>query len=122
MNIKAPFIIGPDLRPALRIGDAYVSMEYAERRQSNGRTRYRYRIYGEPFRKEHVGENLQSGCQGGTLVEGFGSLLAFLDACAEGGENAILFPKSIGQWADDHQSELGMLREEIETNHALIEE
>ena len=132
MKLHAPFFISARLLPALKLGDLTLSMERLPR-ESDGRYRYRYFI--DPpagcRAKPLEASDLRSGCQGGTLVVGFGSLLCFIDSAAESlrregrrGENAGLFPAWILNRVDE--SEIGYLRELIEpdgrTNEDLIED
>lgn len=134
MKLYAPFIVSSRLLPALKLGGLTISMEMLPR-ESDGRNRYRYFI--DPpagcRAKPLKASDLRSGCQGGTLVQGFGSLLCFLDSAAESkrlgertgrrGENAGLFPAWILDRVDE--SEIGHLREMIEpdgrTNEGLTE-
>lgn len=134
MKLHAPFFISARLLPALKLGDLIISLEMLPR-ESDGRNRYRYFI--DPpagcRAKPLEASDLRSGCQGGTLVQGFGSLLCFLDSAAESkrwgertgyrGENAGLFPAWVLNRVDE--SEIGYLRELIEpdgrTNEELIE-
>jgi hypothetical protein len=128
MKLHAPFFISARLLPALKLGELTISMEMLHR-ESDGRNRYRYFI--DPpagcRAKPLEASDLRSGCQGGTLVLGFGSLLCFLDSAAEskrwGGEDAGLFPAWILDRVDE--SAIGYLRELIEpdgrTNEGLIE-
>lgn len=131
MKLHAPFFISARLLPALKLGELTISMEMLPR-ESDGRNRYRYFI--DPpagcRAKPLEASDLRSGCQGGTLVRGFGSLLCFLDSAAESfnrspkGENARLFPAWILNRVDE--SEIGYLRDLIEpdgrTNEKLIED
>lgn len=127
MTLHTPFQISARLLPALRIADAYISLEYAGQ-NAEGRTIYRYFIDTPKF--EHEAADLKSGCSGGTLQEGFASLLSFLGAAAEsyqyggqGGENSDLFPLNVVKWAYQHSDELAGLRFEIEeTEQELINE
>ena len=134
MKLHAPFFLSARLLPALKVGELTISLEMLPR-GFNGRNRYHYFI--DPpagcRAKPLEASDLLSGCQGGTLVEGFGSLLCFLDSAAESkrwgertgrrGENAGLFPAWILNRVDE--SEIGYLRELIEpdgrTNEGLIE-
>lgn len=129
MKLHAPFEISARLLPAVRIGKSWISIE-AHGETSDGRTRYRYHIDTPDF--EYTGSDLKSGVGGGDLAEGMASLLAFLSACAESrsygertgraGENADLFPDNVGQWAQAHSDEIGMLQLEIEESQLpLIE-
>jgi hypothetical protein len=134
MKLHAPFFISARLLPALKLGDLIISLEMLPR-EPDGRNRYRYFI--DPpagcRAKPLEASDLRSGCQGGTLVLGFGSLLCFLDSAAESkrwgertghpGEDAGLFPAWVLDRVDE--SEIGYLRELIEpdgrTNEGLIE-
>ncbi len=131
MQIHLPFTIGSRLLPALRIGDAFLSLErddYATAYQSpEGRDIFRWYV-DLPDGTEHSAADLKSGCQGCTVQEAFCSLLSFLDAAQESlayqerhgrGEvnddsNASLFPRPVVEWAHQHADEIGSLRLEIE--------
>src|SRR5688572_13632397 len=123
MKLQSPFAISPRLLPGLFIGGAWIQLEMLPR-ESDGRNRYRYTIDLPRSRKPVIGSDLRSGCQGGTLQEGFGSLLCFLDSCGEsfrdGGENKSLFPRNVAKWASEQESELFFVREQIESGSALI--
>ncbi len=109
----------------LQIGKAFISMGQGER-NSEGRTQYGVFI-DLPDGSEHEISDLRSGCQGGSLQEGFSSLLSFLGAAAESyryseeqGENSDLFPLPVTQWAADNSDEISMLRLEIDETSDLI--
>ena len=124
MILHPPFLISPSLKPALRIGDAWLELTYARREGREGRTRYAWSVL-LPDGAEEAGDDLQSGCGGGNLQEGFGSLLSFLGACAEAidyqertgreSDNADLFPPRVAAWAADVGTDaFSMLALEIE--------
>ena len=115
MILKPPFFISARLLPAVRIGDMTLSMEMLPR-ESDGRNRYRY-FFDFPKGKSVEGADLRSGCQGGTLVEGFGSLLAFLDSAASSASSDKCgFPPKVLRRVSDNESEVGALREQLEPN------
>lgn len=123
MKLSPPFAISPRLLPGLFIGGAWIQMEMLPR-EFDGRNRYRYTLDLPRARKPVIGTDLRSGCQGGTLQEGFGSLLCFLGSCGEsfrcGGENSHLFPRNVAKWASEQESELFFVREQIESGVPLI--
>ena len=138
LELTAPVEITPRLLPGVRIGDAYISIEYSARPGSEGRIRYQYHIdlpadpdTADP-RTEHTGDDMQSGCGGGSLQAGLESLLSFLGACGESvsyaahaghdGENSDMFPEAIGEWAAQCSDELSMLQIELEETPDLIRE
>jgi hypothetical protein len=124
MILRGPFKISARLLPSLEIAGASVQLEYSNRPGSDsGRVRYRWTI-DLPDGGEHSADDLQSGRGGGSLLEGFASLLSFLGAAAEGGENADLFPAPIVAWAATCSDEIAMLAFEIEEtgNATFIEE
>lgn len=132
MKLSPPFLISSRLLPAVRIGDATVQLEFSSRPGREGRARYRWTIdfdNGETFSDD----DLQSGCGGGTIAEGFSSLLSFLSACGEshryreatgrGGDNADLFPAPVAQWAAENEDDLALLSCELDENpEAYFEE
>lgn len=123
MLIHTPCIITPRLLPGLSIGGGFISIEYAEQRRNHNRTSYRWFI-DLPDGQEFSEADLASGCQGGTLQEGLGTLLCFLTAAAEGyayeqrnggeSENSALFPLPVVEWAHQHSEELSMIQYELE--------
>ena len=120
MKLQSPFAISPRLLPGLFVGGAWLQLEMLPR-EFDGRNRYRYTIDLPRSRKPVIGSDLRSGCQGGTLQEGFGSLLAFLDSCREGGENETLFPRNMRRWLSGlNECDLYLLREQIESSATLI--
>ena len=127
MTLSSPVEISPSLLPGVRIGEAWVSIDYADREGSEGRTRYQWQIVLEGH--EYAGDDLQSGCGGGGLREGLDSLLSFLGAFAESwryagaeGENADLFPAELAEWAMQNSDEIGMAAMEVEENKECIVE
>ena len=129
MKLNPPFEISPRLLPAVRVGSAFVSIEFAGQ-TSDGRARYRYHIDTPDW--EYTGDDLKSGVGGGSLESGMESLLSFLSACGEAvaysrrtgreSENADLFPPHVAQWCHQNSDELSMLQLEIsEAEFDLIE-
>ena len=104
-----------------RASGAGVLRSFGEGVTGDGRTRYRYHI-DLPGGFEHTGEDLKSGVGGGSLQEGFGSLLSFLGAAAEGGESADLFPPRVVKWAHENADEIAALGCEVEEKQGLIDE
>ncbi len=129
MILNSPFLISSRLLPALQVGGATIQLEYSKRDGRDSRTRYQWTI-DLPNGQEFTGDDLQSWCQGGSLQNGFASLLSFLSAAAESfrykgmdGENADLFPATVVEWAAKNSDELSMLSLEIEESEIdLIEE
>ena len=133
MILHPPFQISSRLLPALKVGEAWIQLEYSKARDlaSGGRTQYRWTI-DLPDGSEHTGHDLASGVGGGSLQQGFASLLSFLGACAEsmaykrrtgrGGENCGLFPPAVAEWADMNSDEIAMMAIEVEETKNLIEE
>ena len=122
MKLLSPIIITPRLMAGLKIGDSFVSIQDTGR-NCEGRTIYRYHIDTPEF--EYTNNDLRSDIYGGTLQEGLETLLAFLGACAESGddgENSDLFPINVREWANHHDDELAMLRIDLEENQNLITE
>lgn len=146
--INAPCIITSRLQPGVAIGESTISIRYAKKAGDNGRTRYQYaldlELDGKRF--ECIGDDIQSGCQGGDLRSGLESLLGFLSACGESYDyaqrlnlnhtgddrldlqlddidsNANLFPKNVAEWCYQNQDELVMLLIEVEENKDCIVE
>lgn len=128
-TLKPPIVITPRLLPGVKIGDSFVSIEYSRRPGREGRTRYHYYIDGPGL--DFDGDDLQSGAGGGSLQEGFGSLMSFLGAAADAyragmrgreSENADLFPSAVNEWAYQNDSEIQALQMDLEENPNLINE
>jgi len=130
MELREPVIITPRLLPGVKIGDAFLSIEYAGE-SPDGRTVYRYHVdfsggaaYGN--------SDLRSGCQGGDLRDGLESLLVFLSAAGaarqytertgDAAENSDLFPAEVVEWAAQNSDEIGMLAMEVEETADCIRE
>jgi len=130
MEMREPFIITPRLLPGLRIGGAFVALEYCDARD-NARQGYQWHIDLADGR-EFSGDDLASGCGGGSLQSGFESLLSFLGAFAESvgyqtrtghpGENADLFPAGLAEWATQNSDEFYLIATELEETPDLITE
>lgn len=132
MILKDPFVISPRLLPALKVGEAWVQLEYSRRPGNEpGRVRYKWTI--DLGSQSWSDDDMSSGCQGGTLQEGFASLLSFLGAFAEGrsysqrtgreSENGDLFPEGLAEWAYQNSDEISSLAFELEeAEEPLIEE
>lgn len=137
MTLCSPIIITPRLLPGVQIGKAFVAIQYSRRPGREGRTRYQWFI-DLPDGREFAGDDLQSGCCGGSLQNGLESLLSFLGAAAEsyrydmrknihdsnrdGDSNSDLFPAPVVEWAYQNSDELSMLQCELEENKGLIDE
>jgi hypothetical protein len=122
MTLTNPVQISSSLQPCIRIGGAEVCIEYSNRPGRDGRVRYRWQI-NMPDGTEYSDDDIQSGCQGGSLQEGMESLLSFLGAAAESypdGENADLFPLEVVEWAAQHSDEISMAQLEVEENKDCI--
>jgi len=128
MTLKSPFIITARLLPGLKIGQSFVSIEFSKRPGDGGRARYNWFIDG-PDRFEAQGDDLQSGCQGGSLQGGMESLLSFMDAAASAyrhsmsgreSDNADLFPADVMEWCYQNEMEIQMARCDLEADKELI--
>ena len=119
MILKAPFSISSRLLPCLEVGGACIQLTYAKRPGREGRTRYESTI-DLPEGGTFADDSQQSGCQGGSLQEGFSGLFDFLTAAAESyqfegwqGENSLIFPKPVVEWASLNKEALDMLAMEL---------
>jgi hypothetical protein len=129
MLLKNPVIITPRLLPGVKVGDAFLSIEYDGITRDN---RDRYKIYLDAPNLTHEDSELQSGCGGGTLQDGLANLLGFMFACGESVQwgkrtgklegNADLYPPDVAAWCADNASELSMLCEELSEKEGLIKE
>ncbi len=131
MELSNPISITPRLLPGLQIGGAWVAIDYADQPGRRGRIRWRWFI-DLPDGAEFTGDDLQSGCQGGSLREGLENLLSFLGAFAEAiqytdrtgrfTDNGDLFPAGLAEWATENSDELGTAQLEVEETAECIVE
>jgi hypothetical protein len=129
MKLYKPFRISSRLMPGVRFGYLDISLDI-DGHDPDGRTRYHYVI--ESGDMEFEATDLRSGCQGGTVAEGFASLLAFLEAAGEAylnhrnghiSENSGMFPEWVEELAHHYSDELAALRLDLEeTPESFIEE
>lgn len=121
--LKNPCIITPRLMAGVRVGDAWISIEYGER---SDRQYYTYHIDTPTW--EHEGSDLSDPGYG--LQSALECLLAFLEASAEslsysqrtGTEYDGTFSRGIAEWASQYSDEIGSLRIELEETKNLIKE
>lgn len=112
MILHAPFFISARLAPALKIGDATLSLIKTEVTDER-RVRCTFALDTPEF--EYIDCNMQSGCGGFREgpVEAFDSFLSFLAAGAEAArygpesDNYDLFPPHIMQWCEDNDTDIG---------------
>lgn len=108
-----------------QINGANISLWASKKKNAERRVIFGYEISLESGYKYHSSD-LKSGCQGGNLKEGMGSLLSFLSAAGESfnyaerkgldgmeGENSEMFPREITEWASNNCDELTMAGMEI---------
>ena len=129
MKLQRPFRINYRLirTPGRQPFDIALDIDGTE---LDGRTRYRYVIKSGDM--AHEANDLHSGIQGGTLAEGFASLLAFLAAAGEAhrawldrrtSDNSGSFPWWVEELAYTYNDELTALRLDFEeTPESFIEE
>ena len=105
MILHEPFIIGPNLRPALKVGNgtlSLASMSWVEEPSLVLGKRMAFGFYLDTPDFEYFDAHVQSGCGGCGLVEAFETFLCFLEAAVDSynrGENTDLFPSYVVEWA-----------------------
>ena len=113
MILHEPFIIGPNLRPALKVGNGILSLAsaaWSDEGSSILGKRMEFGFYLDTPDFEYFDDRMQSGCGGYGLVEAFEDFLGFLEAAVESyryeqrypgakGENTDLFPPHVVEWA-----------------------
>lgn len=110
MKLHPPFIIGARLSPALKIGDAFLSLTGMN---TAGHRHAPQFVLDIPGMEPHCIDDMRSGCGGfESTVESFETLLTFMSACAESiqyaqrtgrdAESGDLFPPAIAQWCADN--------------------
>jgi len=131
MKINSPCCITPRLLAGVKIGNGFISIDYADGCcTSDDRTRYRYWIDAPTF--NHYGEDIESCAIGGSLQGRLSDLLYFLVAVAESYaylhsngrrvDNLHLFQDTITQWAYHHSDELSSLAYELDRPEGFIQE
>ena len=134
-TLHPPFLISSALAPALKVGDAVISVLDTTITPAN-RDQARIEIQTPTF--TYVDDSLQSGVGGfHSTVEIFETFLSFMEACGESvryvtysgeeGENANLFPRHVALWCAENMDDIGMARCDIcdengNPNMSLIEE
>lgn len=110
LNLHSPFIISSALAPALRVADATISLLKTSR-TTDDRIRCTFEIQTPEF--THIDGEMRTGMGGDTIVSMFENYLGFLSACAESypdGENADLFPPTVGEWAKANSDDIDAVR------------
>jgi len=131
MKIYHPCSITSRLLPGIKLSTGTISIEYSERAGRESRTRYQYHIDidGMP---EFTDDDLESGCQGGSLNKGLASLLSFMSSAAESysfqqrndvswNESEEMWPENITEWLDSVSDELSMAAYELEESNCIVE-
>jgi hypothetical protein len=142
LKLQAPFIISARLLPALRIGNAVLSLDgMTQVSISHGQLVARRHAPGfilDIGSRSYRIDDIQSGAGGfRSLVEPFESLLSFMSACAESvryrkrtgqpGENEHLFVPAVAQWCAENLSDIECAMCEVQDErgsprHDLIRE
>lgn len=128
MLLRDPFFISAHLAPAIKVGEATLSLTHVKR-QDDGRLRCTFVLEAPGL--SYTDDQMRSGV-GAQLrwVDLFENFLGFMEACAESypdGDNATLFPPHFAQWISDHKTEIECARCDIcdengNPNHNLITE
>jgi len=115
IKLQAPFVIGSRLWPALRIGDATLTIRLPLYRAEQGRTGAAMILEAPGL--QFTDQTIRSRIGGfRSLVDPFAAYLSFLEAAAEareGGDNADLFPAKVMQWARDNAAVIAEARMEL---------
>ena len=130
MKLSPPFIISARLLPALRIGDATLSLERMDELTPDNRDRFTWYL-DMADGSEYSDSDLRSGVGGCTLQEAFRSLLSFLIHSAESyrpddrdprnNRSAGLFAEPVEEWTSANSEELSALAFDIESDGLIIE-
>jgi hypothetical protein len=132
MNLHPPFEISSRLMACVKVGGAYISIEYCNSFLKSGRQYYNYCIdLGD--KSLEVKNELSTARRQESLQRAMADLLSFLGAAAEAfdykkrnpeldAENLDMFPGWVNKWAAKNEDELSMIQCEIEETPNLIEE
>lgn len=137
MILHPPFFISARLAPAIRIGNATLSLVGTAPGTGEHQGRLQAHFVLDTLEFEYEEKKLYSGVGGvRSTVELFETFLGFMEACADGmghrhgeekGENADLFPLHVAEWCADYSDVISMARLDItveggESRYDLIEE
>lgn len=131
MILHPPFYITSRLEAGLKVAGAEISLAIGSPDFEN-RDVYEVTITLADG-TEHGVKDLRSGVGGGTVKNGFESLLTFLGAAAESmsyrgrytgdpDDNSSLFSEPVSTWAAANSDEISMILCEVEESQGLIEE
>lgn len=122
LTLHAPLCISHRLLPAVRVGDGWVSWD-----PSTGTAHIDAPGIDYSDSTMRPGLSGRTGAPEERIAACLGAFLSFLGACAESrsygarmhkdpmrGENSDLFPDEVGEWAEMHSDEIGMLACELE--------
>ncbi len=136
MILHPPFGISSRLLPGLQVAGAWLSIGLSGETTRDGRDVYECWI-DLPDGSEHHITDMRSGCQGGSVAEGFKALLSFLMAAEESRRyrvgqgrayvedsdtNEALFPAAVVEWVSENSDALEMASCEVEEADTLIVE
>ncbi len=138
MKLLTPFIISARLAPALKIGDATLSLIGTDARPSSepgamilGARIGATLVLDFPDGTEFECDDLESGCGGfGSVVDIFETFLSFLSAAAEArnfkartgitSDNDAMFPERIMQWAADNADDIGAAQCDLQDENGNV--
>lgn len=123
LTLRRPLMITPRLLPGIQVAPGHwISWDPAK-----GIARIDTPEWGHDVTDLRPGLSGRTGSPESRIAANLGALCAFLGACAESrkyalhrygdpmeGENSDLFPGNVGEWAEMHSDELGMLAFELE--------
>lgn len=118
MLLSNPVQITPRLLPGVRVGGAWLSIEYAH--TEGHRQHYRYYI-DLPNRFEYSADDLSSGCRH-SLQHGLQDLCMFLSALGDGSCESDGWPREVKQWAIGCADDLSLMAMDLEETEGLIQE
>lgn len=127
MILHHPFFIGSALAPAIKVGDATLSLLNVGWSDDH-RHRCSFELVTPDF--THIDHEMCSGVGGSSTVDKFENYLGFMSACAESlayksysgepGENADLFPPHVGEWILDNKDEIDMTMCDLQDENGRV--
>jgi hypothetical protein len=129
-TLLPPFEISSRLLPAVRVGDACISIEYGAGGLNGHRQPFTYYI-DLPDGTEYSGTDLEIPEGRASIQSGMENILCFIVSAAETYDyflrnkekkpsEPFLFPEPVCKWARDHRDEIEFLREELEEHEGLV--